>query len=271
MVHYFFFDVDGTLLPFGSSVPESALSAMRSAQEKGHRMFLSTGRSFRELPYLSGFPFDGYVLSAGLEARADGKEVYNQYMEKKDYDDLMSYIRVHGLYPLVQTDEGTYLTRRCLELFEAHFRNYLGSMVELNGLIVVDDEIPEGLQARKLVVLSEDGVWGTTRIMEDFGKRMGIVKNTVGLPFDLMCEISPRGVTKVTGIEKVLEYYGAGREQAVGVGDGSNDVEMIQWCGIGIAMGNADDMVKENADWITTDVDKDGIRNALEHVLGEKL
>ena len=270
MAYYFFFDVDGTLLPFGSPVPESALSAMRSAQEKGHRMFLSTGRSFRELPYLSDFPFDGYVLSAGLEARADGKEVYNQYMDVEDYEDLMSYMDEHGLHPLVQTDEGTYLTRRCLELFEAHFRNYLGSMVELNGLIVVD-EIPDGLKARKLVVLSEDGSWGTTRIMEDFGERMGIVKNTVGLPFDLMCEIPPRGVTKVTGIERILEYYGATQDQAVGIGDGSNDVEMIDWCGIGIAMGNADDAVKECADWITTDVDRDGVRNALEHVLGEAL
>ena len=270
MVHYFFFDVDGTLLPFGSSVPESALSAMRSAQERGHKMFLSTGRSFKELPYLSDFPFDGYVLSAGLEARAEGKELKNQYMETEVYEDLMSYMRAHGLYPLIQTDEGTYLSKRCLELFEEHFRHYLGAMVELNGLIVVD-EIPDGLKARKLVILSEDGSWGTTKIMEDYSNKVGIVKNTVGLPFELMCEIGPKGITKVTGIERILEYYGASQAQAVGVGDGSNDVEMVDWCGIGIAMGNADDSVKKVANWITTDVDKDGVRNAIEHVLGEKL
>ena len=267
MTRYFFFDVDGTLLPFGSPVPESALSAMRKAQEKGHKMFLSTGRSMKELPYLSDFPFDGYVLSAGLEAIADGKILKDQYMDRKDYDDLTLYMKAHKLYPLVQTDEGTYLSKRCLQLFEEHFRNYLGAMVELNGLIVLD-EIPDGLKARKLVILSEDGKWGTTKIMEDFGSRMGIVKNTVGLPYELMCEISPRGITKVTGIEKILDYYGASREASVGVGDGSNDVEMIEWCGIGVAMGNADEAVKAKADWITTDVDKDGVKNAIEHVLG---
>lgn len=63
----------------------------------------------------------------------------------------------------------------------------------------------------------------------------------------------------------MLEYYGGGMEDAVAVGDSMNDLEMIRECGIGIVMGNGNEQLKSYADYVTADIDKDGVYQALEH------
>lgn len=70
---------------------------------------------------------------------------------------------------------------------------------------------------------------------------------------------------KVTGIKKMLEQYGIEPSETMAFGDGDNDVDMIRFAEIGIAMGNATELIKNNSDYITTAVDDDGIINALAH------
>ena len=69
--------------------------------------------------------------------------------------------------------------------------------------------------------------------------------------------------SKATGIDSILHHYGIDRNECIGFGDGGNDIEMLDFCGIGVAMGNADDNVKAHADYVTTSVDDEGIAKAL--------
>ena len=76
MSKYLFFDVDGTLLPFGQNATESTRLALKKAHERGHRLFLSTGRSPVELdPRLNGFPFDGGVFAGGSISIVSGERI----------------------------------------------------------------------------------------------------------------------------------------------------------------------------------------------------
>ena len=75
--------------------------------------------------------------------------------------------------------------------------------------------------------------------------------------------IIPKDGGKGTGIKKVLAYYGIDINEAMAFGDGGNDVEMLEAVKYGIAMGNANDNLKQIADFITLDVDNDGIAYAL--------
>ena len=77
-------------------------------------------------------------------------------------------------------------------------------------------------------------------------------------------EITIRGITKARGMERALDYYGIDRENSVGFGDAFNDLEMMEYAGIGVAMGNARDEVKEAADYVTDHIDRDGIAKAVE-------
>lgn len=69
--------------------------------------------------------------------------------------------------------------------------------------------------------------------------------------------------SKASGIESIISHFGIKKEECIAFGDGGNDIEMLEYCGIGVAMGNADDSVKAHADYATTSVDEEGIEQAL--------
>ena len=75
----------------------------------------------------------------------------------------------------------------------------------------------------------------------------------------------PASGGKATGIAKVLEHYGIDKSETMAFGDGQNDVDMFSAVGTAVAMGNACRAAKEAADYITDNVDEDGIWNALKH------
>ena len=68
-------------------------------------------------------------------------------------------------------------------------------------------------------------------------------------------------------MEAICRHYGFNQNETLAFGDGGNDIEMLQWAGIGVAMGNADDNVKAYADRVTSDVDHEGIENAVNQIL----
>jgi hydroxymethylpyrimidine pyrophosphatase-like HAD family hydrolase len=84
-------------------------------------------------------------------------------------------------------------------------------------------------------------------------------------PFNI--EVNPHGVSKATGLQTVCDYLEIDREQVIAVGDSLNDVAMLQWAGMGVAMGNAQDAVKEAADWTTDTLDQHGVAKVIQSVL----
>ena len=82
---------------------------------------------------------------------------------------------------------------------------------------------------------------------------------------DTGIDIIPKGGGKSAGIQKFLDEHGLDRTQIMAFGDGENDIDMLQFAGIGVAMGNAGEAVKAAADYVTSPVDEDGIENALRH------
>ena len=82
---------------------------------------------------------------------------------------------------------------------------------------------------------------------------------------DTGIDIIPKGGGKSAGIQKFLDEHGMDRSEIMAFGDGENDMDMLRFAGIGVAMGNASDMVKAAADYVTDTVDENGIENALRH------
>ena len=73
----------------------------------------------------------------------------------------------------------------------------------------------------------------------------------------------PKDGGKVAGIRQILQHVHISREEIMAFGDGDNDKDMLRYAGIGVAMGNADASVKQQADHVTADVDQDGVAKAL--------
>ena len=83
--------------------------------------------------------------------------------------------------------------------------------------------------------------------------------------FPAFTDIVAKGIRKQKGIDEIIRHFGIGQEETMAFGDGGNDISMLRHAAIGVAMGNANDDVKETADYITTSVDEDGIQKALKH------
>lgn len=259
----FFFDVDGTLLPFGKGLPESALRAILDAKEKGHRIFVSTGRSPGEMDKaLSPIPFDGGVYSAGCTVIIGGNIIVQKGFEKDQEKEVLDFLEREGHIPMIQATEGTYLTPEGYDFFKSSLEKNNGISIKIPGLQIVD-QFPKDLKVKKILVLSPEG--RIDEVREKLKDRYCVVPNTVGIAQSDMAEICLLGVDKGSGIKAMLSYLGEERESSVAVGDGANDIEMIEYAGLGIAMGNGDLCLKEKADWISDDVNNDGLKKAIEY------
>lgn len=78
-------------------------------------------------------------------------------------------------------------------------------------------------------------------------------------------DLIPADGGKNRGMERMLHHYGLTRSQSIAFGDGGNDIDMLRYAGIGVAMGNATDETKQAADYVTGSVDDGGIAQALRH------
>ncbi len=85
---------------------------------------------------------------------------------------------------------------------------------------------------------------------------------TNSLPTNI--EINPKGVSKASALERVCEELGITMQQVLAAGDSLNDIKMIQAAGVGVAMGNAQDAIKQAADYVTETNEQDGVGKAIE-------
>ena len=260
----FFFDIDGTLLPFGKPIPESTVKAIERIRSLGHRAFLATGRSLKEVgDDILALGFDGGVYAGGAVAYIGDKKILDRTFSKTEWDRVSSFCRSRGYRMLVQTEEGTYLSEETRSYWYSLLLKHVGRIVAVSSMIV-SSVIPDDARITKILYISPDS--SIEEIRSSLSPFFTVIDNTVGLPPDLMGEIVLPGVSKLSGIE-TIENSLETRAFTVAVGDGANDIEMICGSDLGIAMGNASQMLKKAADYITTNVEEDVIFNAVEYVI----
>jgi len=252
MIKAVFFDVDGTLVSHKSkSIPDSAKEALDRLREKGIKVFLSTGRHIRELKNMptNGIKFDGYILLNGqICLDADKNMVFSNAFGKEDVEGMLK-IFYGKEYPFVLVNK------------DGHYMNFVNELVEV-ALEGVSTPVPpirtyEGedlFQATVFILPEED---------EEFSKK---------LPKG--CKLARWGIHgadiiaaeggKAVGIHFFSELLGILPEEMMAFGDAQNDMDMLEYAGIGIAMGNAEEGLKEIADYVTMSVDENGIQFALQ-------
>ena len=258
-----FFDVDGTLLPFGQSLPEDTRQALEEASSRGHRIFLSTGRSPAELDgRLSAVHFDGGVYSGGARAFAGGGSVFSSSFSKEEIAHYLNVCRAHGWMALLQTDSRSFCTEAFARAMLSLFERFAGGDIHIANVELVDS-LPAMEGVTKMLLLAPEGDMEEAHRLLDPG--FDIIANTVGVPASLLSEVCQKGVDKAVAMRAILASIGEDVESAIAFGDGSNDIGILMAAGTGVAMGNADECVKSVADYVTLECGKGGIAHALRH------
>ena len=253
MVRAVFFDFDNTLFSHRTmSIPESARDAIRILQGKGIRCVLATGRHMLELehfPDLFTVGMDGYVTIDGqLCLDTDRTVICSEEIGGKALDNLVALFNSRSV-PVILAEAGRMYSNM----------HTLQAVQGLSYATTVDH--PLGEYSGKPVYL---GVVYITPEQEQW--LHGMLPGCDFLRWSgIGVDVVPAGRDKVAGINSYLDHYGINRSDYMAFGDGDNDRGMLEAAPMGVAMGNAWESARQAADYITTDIDDNGIWNALKH------
>lgn len=249
-----FFDVDGTLISFKTNkIPESTLEAIKKLREKGIKVIVATGRSINSLDHIKHITFDGFItFNGGYCMTTDGNIMFKQAIDSDDIKKLINYSEENPLSFSLMYENKVELNDATPEVvgMYAHLNLPVPPLHDKNN---VDTE--NVLQAN--IFLGPDD---EKAFMEN------VMPNSVASRWTpLFADVNPGGISKQNGIENFCQHFGIDVSETMAFGDGGNDISMLKFVKIGVAMGNANENVKEIADFITEEVDNHGIERALIH------
>lgn len=252
MIKAIFFDIDGTLISHRDGVvPRSAKKALFQLRDKGIKIFLASGRHMMEIRNLpvNEIPFDGYLtLNGQLCLDAEGALLYDHPIAA---DDLMRMASVfqQKTIPVTMIEKDRMYINYVDDAVEKAQKSITYAVPEIGSLS--DEKIYQ-------IVIYTDKNTADSVIGELPNCCMTCWSNCA---FDIIAKEGG----KAAGIRKILRYYGIDKTEIMAFGDGDNDIDMLRYAKIGIAMGNAVAEVKNLASYVTDSVDNDGIYKALKH------
>ena len=243
-----FFDIDGTLIwSYGGiqEIPQGVQKELKRLKEQGHKLFICSGRpkAMLDQKWWDG-TFDGYVLNNGGYVEIDGKSIYENRM---DYELCLKTANMleelHCDY-MIATANHLYIDPSYKELYNffvqnGHFKDLFTTKFDRNEVLKRAIKIEAN-------VTNKDREKIENYIQNDFGYVINFDEHGSDNAFEFY---SPT-ISKATGIQKVLDYYHLDQDDTYAFGDGENDLEMIDFCRVGVAMGNACDVLKEKANTI---------------------
>lgn len=259
--HIVALDVDGTIVDYDDMMTERVRDTITRVAEAGHHIVISTGRAVsgshevaNRLGLVEGFVVssNGSVITRLSQDLEDGWEIF--HVESFDPEPAlrrMSEVLPTALYMV----EDTELTRWASGNFPE------GELASITNLRTVPFEELTTKTATRIVMRELEGT------DEEFAaavERIGLHGVTYAVGWSNWLDIAPDGVSKASGLQIVARELGVAQEDTVGAGDGSNDMEMLEWVGHAIAMGQAGQKLKSVADVVTGSVVDDGLATALE-------
>lgn len=271
-------DMDGTLLNRGKKISEYSKEIIKKVHDMGVEIVVTTGRIYNNAEYFSNLLGVKSPVIASNGAIVREKENSNVIYECSIPDNS------------------------CLGILDALIDNKLLFHVYTTDTIFCNNNLTKGLtqfylnlQAKKedmklkYEVIRDKQTWkkildenknDITKFIAFSLKNKKIVKlrNLLESSDEVVCygsgshslEINSKNVSKGSAVKALAEYYNIEAENIMCIGDNENDVSMIEYAGIGVAMGNAIDAVKKVADYITETNDEDGVAKAIKEIIIDK-
>ena len=264
-----FLDIDGTLTVAGSNVPpESALQAIRAAQENGHLVFLCSGRNYDMLKPLLTYRFDGVIASAGGYICCGQQVIYDCPMSQRQQQLVLDTLKENGIFRTVECLDGSYT--------DDGFKEFLKDHAGENGnseLLRWRRQIEEELNIRSMREYAGQPVYKVVVMSPDM-ERLENAKERLEQEFSFCIqdanqyaivngEVLNRQFDKGKAVVRVCEYLNIPVEDSIAFGDSMNDKEMMETAGYSICMENGSNTLKKMADEVCPSVEKDGLYHAF--------
>ena len=241
-----FFDVDGTLVDMKKKkISPKTVETLQRLRRRGILICMATGRTPVTVPKFDGVEFDAYLTFNGSLCYNSTDLMFSNAIPSEDVQKLISNAAAMGRPVSIATKDR--LAANGYDDDLAEYYSFAGIPLE-----VTDDFNAVARQEVYQVMLG-------CRASDHQALLQGVAGARITGWWDRAVDVIPANCSKGRGIEKILEYYGIRKEEAIAFGDGNNDLEMLQAVGIGVAMGNGSPQLKAVATEVCGHVADDGI------------
>lgn len=264
MIKLIAIDMDGTLLNEEKKIPQVNIDAIRQAAEQGVTVVICTGRMQSGVePYFQELDFAGHdeyvILNNGCSIHRTSDWSLYSYNELSE-EEVIILAKASEDYPNI------YLTFSDKERYTV-LENEVPELVAYDASLVFTEAAPVTIETAlayrpifQAMYLGESS--DMDLFQEEQGEFLSKQFSTVRSQ-SYIYEAMPIGITKATALKRLVEELGYQPEEVMAIGDGNNDIEMLTYAGLGVAMGNATDEVKAIADVETTHCDLGGVAKAI--------
>lgn len=271
MARIVFLDVDGTLVDYHNRIPTSAIEAVREARRNGHRVYLSTGRSRSEVyEELRDIGLDGLIGANGGYVEDAGEVVLHQHLSAEECSRIVDWLHERGLEFYLESNAGLFASERFETAAQPTMSAYSARKGDATASTkTVRDVFPEmifGGELHRDDVNKISFVLGSPQDFTDAVAEFPQLKAGTwgGRGAEaLFGDLGVAGITKAHAVEALLAHLDANRADTLAFGDAAVDIPMMEYCAVGVAMGNASPDVIAIADLVTDDVEDDGLANAF--------
>lgn len=252
-----FFDIDGTLLSEKThQVPQSAIDALKQAQANGHLIFINTGRPYASLgKEIKAIPHDGLICGCGTYIEYHQQLLLHQTIDDQTVSMIIKQLKQCHVYGLLEGKEGVYYDPcnthpHVKKIQEGYFNQGLDTSKTWDDTNIHFDKMT---------------IWHNEQSdFNTFLKAMMPKFEFIERANDFG-EFVPHGYSKATAIQYLMNHFDIPLEHTYSFGDSTNDLAMLCFTGHSIGMKNSHPEVLNKVEFITKDVDDDGIAYALKH------
>jgi Cof subfamily protein (haloacid dehalogenase superfamily) len=261
-------DMDGTLLNSQKKITTYTKDVLKRASDAGVILAVCTGRLFASADYYAGLLGTEVPVIASNGAYIKDRRTNNVIYEEKLGDDkireITAIVKSHGFCANYYTT--SHVIAETVTLATANYLRWNESMPEKSRIVVdIGKEIEEMMACYRneiiKMVVNGKSLQDLEKLRDDIKKVSNV---TVVSSWSDNIEVMAPGVSKGNSVKLLAKHYGIEDSQVICFGDNENDISMIEYAEIGIAMGNATEDLKAAADYITDTNDNDGVAKAIE-------
>lgn len=239
--HAIFLDVDGTYADYGV-VPEAHVQAVRDARAAGHKVLICTGRPMAMLPQsILGAGFDGIVASAGAYLEINGEILVNNGFPTDLATRALAALDEHDAVYILESPDAVYVRpaaeARLRAHVAAHYENAPeGAAAGSSSIIGHLKSLDQGSTAAFAKISVFESPIPMAELVAQIGSDIDVVANSIAAEGPHAGELFQRGISKADGVAAALAHFGIDRADSIAFGDGQNDLEMLAYAGLGVAI-----------------------------------
>ena len=266
-------DVDGTLVDYEGKLPASAQTAIRQARKNGHKVYICTGRSEAEVyDYIWDIGLDGMIGGNGSYVKDGDEVIFHQMISEEETRRIVDWLHLRGLEFYLECNSGLYGSESFEKKGEPVIKEYSARKGKDSSQMTVRKAFPDMIFGENLY---RNDVNKISFILNTYQDHLDSKKEFPDLQAGtwggagetaLFGDLGVKDIDKGKAIDVLLNHIGASIEDTIAIGDAKVDIPMLEKCAIGIAVGNGGEEIKQMADYVTDDINADGIYNAFKHL-----